>query len=376
MVADPHGKGLRTLWLRIHQGIGLSLFVLLAPLAATGSLSALRPTVEAAMHPERRPVTAAPGTPSFSAYQAAADAAFGPGATLTGMTFKPGEAVIATGIMRPSLDENAPVEHGPPLRMTAWIDPGTARLLAMEKARGRGAGFMAKAHAFHETLMFGRAGRRMVGVLGGFLLIQALTGLILWWPRAGALWPGLRWRRTGDPLTNMHYLIGFWSSIPLAFLALTGISLAFPQVARDAISQVAPVQPPRPPGRTLFASRLNADQAATLAMVGEQGARIISLEEPTDTSPSWKFDVVGGGHPPVRLGVNDDTGAVRAIGERRSSPGNVMQRTIKRLHSGAGDGRGWDVWRWIAIVAGFMPLLLALTGVVVFAARQLKRAAS
>jgi uncharacterized iron-regulated membrane protein len=374
MVADPHGRGLRTLWLRIHQWIGLGLFVLLVPLAATGSLTALRPTVESALHPERRPVSPAPAAPSFTAYQATADAAFGAGATVTGLSLKPGEAVIATGAMRPSLNEHAPVEHGPPTRLTAWIDPGTARLLAVEKARGRGDGFMAKAHAFHETLMFGRTGRRVVGVLGGFMLVQALTGLCLWWPRASALWLGLRWRRTGDSLTNLHYLIGFWTSIPLAFLALTGISLGFPQVAKDAISQVAPVQALRPPGRTLFASRLNADQAATLAMVGEEGARIVSLEEPTDTSPSWKFEVVGGGHPPVRLGVNDDTGAVRAIGEKRSSPGNVMQRTIKRLHSGDGDGRGWDLWRWVAIVAGFMPLLLALTGVVVFCVRQAKRA--
>jgi uncharacterized iron-regulated membrane protein len=374
MVADPRGKGLRALWLRIHQWIGLGLFVLLVPLAATGSLSALRPTVEAAMHPERRPATAAPSTPSFSAYQAAAMAAFGPGATLTGLSLKPGQAVIATGRMRPSLNATTPGAPAPPLRLTAWIDPGTARLLSVEKARGRGDGFMAKAHAFHETLTLGRTGRRAVGVLGVLMLVQAVTGLFLWWPQASALWLGLRWRRTGEALTNLHYLIGFWTCIPLAFLALTGIGLSFPQVTVDAIRQVTPVQHLRPPGRTLFASRLNADQAATLAMVGEEGARIVSLGEPTDSSPSWKFDVVGGGHPPVRLGVNDDTGAVRAIGERRASPGNVMQRAIKRLHSGDGDGRGWDIWRWIAIAAGFMPVLLALTGVTAFCVRQVRRA--
>jgi uncharacterized iron-regulated membrane protein len=373
---DPASRpvGLPRFWLHVHQWIGLGLFALLVPLAATGSLSALRPTVEAALHPERRPITPAPAMPSFSAYQAAAIAAFGPGATLTGLTLKPGEAVIATGRIRPSLDENAPGERGPPVRLTAWIDPGAARLLAVERARDRGDGFMAKAHQLHETLMLDRAGRRLIGVLGALMLVQALIGLVLWWPRAGALWFGLRWRRTGDPLTNLHYLIGFWTSVPLAFLALTGIGLSFPQVTVDAIRQVAPVERLRPPGRTLFASRLNADQAAALAMVGEDGARIVSLEEPTDSSPSWKFQVIGGGHPPVRLGVNDDTGAVRAIGEKRSSPGNVMQRAIKRLHDGDGDGRGWAAWRWIAIVAGFMPLLLALTGATVFCARQARRA--
>jgi uncharacterized iron-regulated membrane protein len=364
---------IRNLWLRIHQGIGLGLFILLVPLAATGALSALRPTVEAAMHPERRPITLPPVAPSLSAYQAAAAAAFGPDATVTTLTLEDGDAVVATGRMRPSREIHTPRDRQPPARLIAWIDPGTARLLAMETRRGGGDGFMAKAHRFHETLMLDGIGRRLVGVLGIFMLIQALTGLCLWWPRMTPLWFGLRWRRTGDALTNLHYMLGFWSSIPLAVLAATGIGLAFPHMTAEAIGQVAPVQAPRPPGRTLYSSRLDADQAAAIALAGETGARILSLEEPTDTSPSWKLEVVGGGHPPVRLGVNDDTGAVSPIGARRSSLGNVIQRAIRRLHSGDGPAPGWAAWRWIAIVVGFMPALLALSGVIAFCARRFRR---
>lgn len=366
-----HSLTIRTIWLRIHQGVGLGLFVLLVPLAATGALSALRPTVEAAMHPERRPITMAPVTPPLSAYQAAAAAAFGADATVTALTLEEGDAVVAVGRTRPSLDIHTPRDFGPPARLTAWIDPGTARILATQISRGPGDSFMAQARRFHETLMLGATGRRLVGGLGVLLLIQALTGLCLWWPRMTPLWFGLRWRRTGDALTNLHYLLGFWTSIPLAVLAATGIGLAFPHITAEAIGEVAPLQALRPPGRTLYASRLDADQAAAIALAGESGARILSLQQPTDTSPSWKFVVVGGGHPPVRLAVNDDTGAVRTIGVRRSSPGNVIQRAIRRLHSGDGSGSGWAVWRWIAVVVGFMPALLALTGVIAFCARRL-----
>jgi uncharacterized iron-regulated membrane protein len=369
-------RSLRTAWLRIHQWIGIGLFVLLVPLGATGSLSALRPLVEAARHPERRPQSPPPLAPSYGAYQSAAMDAFGPGATVVSLSFRPGQAVTAEGTVRHSLNEHTPDQTGPPVRLTAWLDPGTARVLAVQRRQGPGNDVMAKVHRWHETLMLGRTGRRAVGVLGVVMLIQAITGLILWTPPAAALWFGLRWRRSAATLTNLHYLIGFWTAWPLAFLALTGIGLSFPQVTADAIGQVAaPVQRLAPRGRTLFASRLNPDQAAALALAGETGARIVTLEEPTDSSPSWKFDVVGGGHPPVRLGVNDDSGAVRVIGEKRFSPGNVLQRAIKQLHGADGEGRRWAVWRWIAIVTGFMPLVLALAGLFAFGLRQTARTA-
>ena len=363
----------RMLVLRIHQAIGLVLFLLLAPLAAAGALAMLRPTIDAAIHPERRPITLAPLVPPLSAYQAAADAAFGPGATVTTLYLKPGDTVVANGRLRPALDLHAPRDAGPPMSLTAWIDPGSARLLAIQKQRGPGEGAMALALQFHETLLLDGAGRRLVGLLGVVMLIQAMTGLCLWWPSVRPLWFGLRWRRTGHVLTNLHHLTGFWSAVPLMILAVTGIGLAFPDMTVQAISRVAPMQPVRPAGRTLFASRLNADQAATIALAGETGARISSVEQPTDTSPSWKFQVKGGGHAPVRLAVNDDTGAVTTLAGGRATSGNVIERAIARVHAADGEGLGWDVWRWIAIVAGLAPTGLALTGVAAFGARQLRR---
>ncbi len=349
------------LWLRLHKAIGLGLFVLLIPLAASGALSALSPTIDHFAHPERRPHSKTPPAPSFSAYMEAANKAFGEDGTVTSLVMIPGSAVVAHGGVRPRLDEHAPIDRGPPRRLTAWIDPGSAKVLAFETRRGRGAGFMAEVRRFHERLILGNLGRKIVGAMGLLMLIEALTGLFLCWPPAAACWFGLRWRR-GEAVANLHYVIGFWTCLPLAFLALTGMALSFPRATVEAISTVAPVQPLRPPGRTLFASRLNADQAATLALAGENGAQVQTLEAPTDSSPSWKFDLVGGGHAPVRLGVNDDTGAVRAIGERRSSLSNVIQSKIRELHTADGLGRGLRVWRWITVIAGFAPAILALTG--------------
>lgn len=369
-VGEPPRSTIGALWLNLHRWIGLGLFALLVPLAASGALSALSPTIDHFAHPERRPHTRLPPAPSFSAYMNAANQAFGEDGTVTSLVIIPGSAVVAHGAVRPRLDEHAPIDRGPPRRLTAWIEPGTAKVLAFETRRGRGAGLMAEVRRFHERLSLGRTGRRIVGGLGVLLLVEAIAGLILWWPRAAAAGFGLAGGQTEDRSANLHYLVGFWTCLPLAFLALTGVALSFPQATADAISAVAPVQPLRPPGRTLFASRLNADQAATLALAGETGAQVQTIEAPTDSSPSWKFDLVGGGHRPVRLGVNDDTGAVRAIGERRSSPGNIIQRRIRELHTADGPGRGLRVWRWITVIAGFAPAVLALTGLLMIVRRR------
>ena len=62
------------------------------------------------------------------------------------------------------------------------------------------------------------------------MLILSLTGIWLWWPRNGGFLRGLRWRRVGRALSfNLHHLLGFWISIPLAVVSVTGIYLGFPQ---------------------------------------------------------------------------------------------------------------------------------------------------
>ena len=63
------------------------------------------------------------------------------------------------------------------------------------------------------------------------MLILSLTGIWLWWPRAASFVPGLRWRRAPYTSTNLHHTLGFWISIPLAVVSLTGIYLSFPQTA-------------------------------------------------------------------------------------------------------------------------------------------------
>src|SRR5262249_46482823 len=115
-------------------------------------------------------------------------------------------------------------------------------------------------------------------------LILSLTGIVLWWPRRDSFVSGLRWKRVPYTSTNLHQTLGFWVSIPLAVVSLTGIYLSFPQTARSFMSSIAPMQ--APPQRAFAAAivakpNLTADEALHLAQAAEPNARPATLFLPT-----------------------------------------------------------------------------------------------
>src|SRR5262249_37085435 len=136
-----------------------------------------------------------------------------------------------------------------PRLLSIHLDPPTGAVLDKVDFRSSLIGFL---HVFHENLTIPQYyGRQIVGWAGVGMLILSLTGIWLWWPRRGSLLAALRWRRAPHTSTNLHHVLGFWISIPLAIVSFTGLYLSFPQTARSLMSSVAPMQPP--PQRTFAA---------------------------------------------------------------------------------------------------------------------------
>src|SRR5262245_61662707 len=161
-------------------------------------------------------------------------------------------------------------EDGPARVVNIYLDPPTARALEVVDFRSSFVGWL---HRFHENLTIPEySGRAVVGWVGVGMLLLALTGIWLWWPRNGAFLPGLRWRRAAHTTTNQHHLLGFWISIPLAVVSFTGIYLGFPQTARQVMSSITPITPqgPRPGfGATLRETRLGPDGALSAALAAQ-----------------------------------------------------------------------------------------------------------
>ncbi len=85
----------------------------------------------------------------------------------------------------------------------------------------------------HVNLLLGETGKYMVDYATLIFLVLLITGWILWWPRhKGAVkqrlliqWKeGFRWKRKNF---DLHTVLGFYSSVIVLFISLTGLSWAF-----------------------------------------------------------------------------------------------------------------------------------------------------
>ena len=108
--------------------------------------------------------------------------------------------------------------------LNLFINPYNGELLGSQDAHYN---LQALARALHGELLIGTVGDRLVELAAGWGVVLVVSGLYLWWPRgrwgAGVLWPRvaargrLFWR-------DVHAVTGFWGSLLLLFMLLTGMT--------------------------------------------------------------------------------------------------------------------------------------------------------
>src|SRR5262249_48441931 len=176
---------LRALWWRLHRWIALTLALLLVPIALSGALLVWHDELDALIHPGRYAVTGAEQIEP-SAYLASARSALGTDAQPAAVRV-PADDGWPVGVMARAAARG---EGGPPRIVNVYLDPPTARVLDVLDFRSSLFGWL---HRFHENLTIPEySGRAIVGWAGVGMLVLALTGLWLWWPRGGGLLGGLR----------------------------------------------------------------------------------------------------------------------------------------------------------------------------------------
>jgi uncharacterized iron-regulated membrane protein len=108
--------------------------------------------------------------------------------------------------------------------LNLFVDPYRGTLLGSQDAQDN---LQAIARRLHGELMIGTLGDRLIELAAGWGIVLVVSGLYLWWPRgssgAGVLWPRLAscgrlfWR-------DLHAVAGFWGSLLLLFMLLTGMT--------------------------------------------------------------------------------------------------------------------------------------------------------
>lgn len=391
-MADSRAAKLRRLWLNVHLWLGVGLMVLLVPVAVSGGLLVLHDEIDTLLNPKRYAVTGADVAQPASAYLARAAEAVAkePGnLSVTGLRYpeEPGWPVrVVTRAQQRS--------EGPPRFVTVFLDPPTAQVLDVMEFRSSFIGFL---HIFHENLTIPQySGRQIVGWGGVAMLILSLTGIWLWWPRNGAFPKGLRWKRSPQFTFNLHNMLGFWISIPLAAVSLTGIYLSFPQTARSMMSSVATMNPQGPrgfAGEVMQHTNLTADRALEAARQIEPTARPVVIFLPTVVNargpqagpnqpqqgergggraagPAWRVQMARGDTETVTVMVDDRGGiATRAPS---AQAGDRAASWIRWIHEGSHTG---PVWKFLVLLTGVFPPIFAVTGVIMWLRRRANRKA-
>jgi uncharacterized iron-regulated membrane protein len=163
-------------------------------------------------------------------------------------------------------------------------------------------------------------------------------------------------------------MAGFWLCIPLAVLSLTGAALAFPDVTRAVLGGPARDEGvlhgerhARRNSRAPFAAQIGIDEAVAKARAASRG-ELAGVTIPGKPGAAWRVQLRPPSGPPVFVDV--DGQGTKAI---PPAPAGDPRRLIHQLHGGEQTPLAWRLW---ITAAGLAPLLLGVSGVLVWARRR------
>ena len=201
-----------------------------------------------------------------------------------------------------------------------------------------------------------------------------MTALYLWWPKLRNLWRSLTWQKRIRTSQNLHFVFGIWSLIPALILAVTGIYLSFPDASARMVSVFTTINEPialqePKPARALDALRLGPADAIERARaeVGDD-AVLMRLAMPSVGSEDWFVMLKPQDAPPSASLVNDATGEViKSPPPAEPAPGDGFTHVMHALHDGLSYGLWYQV---IIVITGLLPLMLLITGVMLWLRRR------
>ena len=224
----------------------------------------------------------------------------------------------------------------------------------------------------HYSLGLASTGMTLVGFIGLGLLFSVLTGLILWWPSPGKLKKALTIKANASTERfnfDLHKTVGFYSSVILLFLILSGVYLIFPDYGRGLVSVFSPVAEPWP----IYQSTLPKDIKKTISLAEVKSitdTRFPDGEYRWIVFPQNENDVYLVGKremnevnlkiPYRSLWIDQYSGKIIHEQESRTrTAGDIFVEWLYPLHTGEAFGFTGQL---IILISGLIPLTLYVTG--------------
>lgn len=232
---------------------------------------------------------------------------------------------------------------------------------------------------FHHQLFAGDVGNTLVSALGVLLVLFALSGLWIWWPRTGSAWSKAKHVNLKGAakwvLLSVHGWAGVWLSLLIVMFALTGTAVSSPGWFGGLLAPA----PDAPPASANFAeqcsARVSAGDAGALVAAAFPDRRITGVTFDAQPNAPYRYtlsspadldtmhgDVVVFAHPTC-------TGRLYAADLSEGGWSQLANQLMFPLHGGYAFGPVLgDV---LVILSGLALLLLAGSGVYVFVTHTL-----
>jgi uncharacterized iron-regulated membrane protein len=233
----------------------------------------------------------------------------------------------------------------------------------------------------HADLLAGDTGEFLNGFVGLATLVFAVTGLIVWWPGVPHWLFGFtyawrtRWKRQNY---DLHKVVGFYSSVAVMVIALSGMTYSFPGLARRVTERITgtPVMTDSPKAATAWSNRrVPMEQFIRAAEEIQPGAAAVQLNFPQKAGDPVVVRTKEP-HDWHRIGLNYvylEPADGRVLRSLRYSEANAATRAtlfMYPLHFGRFGGH-WNSTVFygvmvLYVVLGVSPFVLMVTGFLMY----------
>jgi uncharacterized iron-regulated membrane protein len=370
---------IRRVIFNFHLYAGLTAGLLLVLSGLTGSMIVFREEIEELMHPELlETVVRDEQVPIQSVLEAARQA-------------YPHDKLLSIRMPR-TPQQTYLLKMNGPHDLFVYADPYNGTLLGSHRQEDTFIGWIA---LLHTELLIGERGKTILGVSALLLICMIVTGFFLWWPpngkgqngkgrngRARKILRGFKidlagpWKKV---VFDTHRAIGIYTSLFLLIIAFTGVSLVFNKTVAE-LTNILTASPPRP--------------APPLSAPSEAGGAVPSLDELLHKadrllpgSTTWvnfpqtpqapvviRKKMPEESHPNGRNFIYFDqyTGETLLVEKASEAPaGTRIYNTFYPIHTGVIGGASTRV---LQVVIGFSPLVLLVTGYVMWRNRKKAKA--
>jgi uncharacterized iron-regulated membrane protein len=262
--------------------------------------------------------------------------------------------------------------------LTVLIDPVSAQVLGELPDRSA----IRTLQSLHFDLLAGATGRKVNGTGAVCLLLLVLSGLVVWstgrqpWRRRLRVDFGRGWRQV---CRDLHSAVAIWVFLPLAMWAFTGFYFAYPSQFRAGVGWISSVSRPRTPSSDAgIAGQAAADIHELLRIAREQRPGMHVARVVLPSSQRGAVQVLFSSQSPTPVGtmalqsVYLDQFSGRVLSEAPQGPrtlGDTVMTWAAPLHVG---NFGGAVIRFLWLLLGLVPPLLAFTGVVMWWTRVVR----